>query len=71
MDTRNTSPTLSSTHKKMLRRLCFAVWQRWAHLTTPVWGAHHLDYMAPDIKSLSSMSPGTDDNKVIIFESVM
>lgn len=47
------------------------VLQRWAHLTTPVWGAHHLEYMAPDIKSLSSMSPGIDDNKVIIFESVM
>ncbi|XP_008291288.1 sodium- and chloride-dependent creatine transporter 1 [Stegastes partitus] len=45
--------------------------ERWAHLTTPVWGAHHLEYMAPDIKSLSSLSPGTDDNKVIIFESVM
>uniref|UniRef100_A0A3Q0RGA0 Solute carrier family 6 member 8 n=1 Tax=Amphilophus citrinellus TaxID=61819 RepID=A0A3Q0RGA0_AMPCI len=45
--------------------------ERWNHLTTPVWGAHHLEYMAPDIKSLSSMSPSTDDNKVIIFESVM
>jgi len=47
------------------------VLQRWAHLTTPVWGGHHLEYMAPDIKSLSPLSPGTDDNKVIIFESVM
>ncbi|XP_041802435.1 sodium- and chloride-dependent creatine transporter 1 [Chelmon rostratus] len=45
--------------------------ERWAHLTNPVWGAHHLEYMAPDIKSLTSLSPGTDDNKVIIFESVM
>eukprot|EP00064_Thunnus_orientalis_P015458 superscaffoldBa00002867_g15511 len=45
--------------------------ERWAHLTTPVWGVHHLEYMAPDIKSLTSLSPGTDDNKVIIFESVM
>ncbi|XP_031148953.1 sodium- and chloride-dependent creatine transporter 1 [Sander lucioperca] len=45
--------------------------ERWAHLTCPVWGPHHLEYMAPDIKSLSSLSPGTDDNKVIIFESVM
>lgn len=44
--------------------------QRWAHLTTPVWGNHHLEYMAPDIKSLSSLS-AADDNKVIIFESVM
>ncbi|KAK5621338.1 Sodium- and chloride-dependent creatine transporter 1 [Crenichthys baileyi] len=45
--------------------------ERWAHLTTPVWGPHHLEYMAPDIKSLSSLTPGSDDNKVIIFESVM
>lgn len=45
--------------------------QRWAYLTTAVWGAHHLEYMAPDIKSLGSMSPGAEDNKVIIFESVM
>uniref|UniRef100_A0A3Q2CZ19 Transporter n=1 Tax=Cyprinodon variegatus TaxID=28743 RepID=A0A3Q2CZ19_CYPVA len=45
--------------------------ERWAHLTNPVWGPHHLEYMAPDIKSLSSLSPGSDDNKVIIFESVM
>ncbi|KAF0036069.1 hypothetical protein F2P81_011381 [Scophthalmus maximus] len=45
--------------------------ERWAHLTTPVWGGHHLEYMAPDIKSLTLMSPGTDDNKVIIFESVI
>ncbi|XP_034392245.1 sodium- and chloride-dependent creatine transporter 1 isoform X2 [Cyclopterus lumpus] len=46
------------------------VCMRWAHLTTPVWGAHQLEYMAPDIKSLSSLSTA-DDNKVIIFESVM
>lgn len=47
--------------------------ERWDYLTKPVWGAHHLDYMAPDtdIRSLSSLSPGTEDNKVIIFESVM
>ncbi|KAM4610477.1 sodium- and chloride-dependent creatine transporter 1 [Polymixia lowei] len=47
--------------------------ERWAHLTKPVWGAHHLEYMAPDtdIKSLASLSPSTEDNKVIIFESVM
>ena len=47
--------------------------QRWDHLTKPVWGAHQLEYMAPDtdIKSLASLSPGTEENKVIIFESVM
>ncbi|XP_017158854.1 sodium- and chloride-dependent creatine transporter 1 [Poecilia reticulata] len=45
--------------------------ERWAHLTSPVWGPHHLEYMAPDIGPLSSLTPGSDDNKVIIFESVM
>uniref|UniRef100_A0A8C1PP56 Solute carrier family 6 member 8 n=1 Tax=Cyprinus carpio TaxID=7962 RepID=A0A8C1PP56_CYPCA len=47
--------------------------ERWEILTKPVWGAHHLEYMAPDtdIKSLASLSPGTEENKVIIFESVM
>ncbi|XP_053706097.1 sodium- and chloride-dependent creatine transporter 1 isoform X2 [Synchiropus splendidus] len=45
--------------------------ERWVNLTTPVWGQHHLEYMAPDINSLNSMSPGTNDNKVIIFESVI
>ncbi|KAA0714341.1 Sodium- and chloride-dependent creatine transporter 1 [Triplophysa tibetana] len=47
--------------------------ERWDHLTKPVWGNHHLEYMAPDIdiKSLASLSPGTEENKVIIFESVM
>ncbi|XP_051789452.1 sodium- and chloride-dependent creatine transporter 1 [Erpetoichthys calabaricus] len=47
--------------------------ERWLHLTKPVWGAHHLEYMSPDadIKSLASLTPGSEDNKVIIFESVM
>ncbi|XP_056131140.1 sodium- and chloride-dependent creatine transporter 1 isoform X2 [Lampris incognitus] len=47
--------------------------ERWANLTNPVWGTHHLEYMAPDmdIKSLASLSPATDEDKVIIFESVM
>ncbi|XP_061113231.1 sodium- and chloride-dependent creatine transporter 1 isoform X2 [Conger conger] len=47
--------------------------ERWDHLTKPVWGAHHLEYMAPDtdVKSLASLTPGTEENKVIIFESVM
>ncbi|KAG2455338.1 SC6A8 protein, partial [Polypterus senegalus] len=49
------------------------VCMRWLHLTKPVWGAHHLEYMSPDadIKSLASLTPGSEDNKVIIFESVM
>ncbi|XP_010787868.1 sodium- and chloride-dependent creatine transporter 1-like isoform X1 [Notothenia coriiceps] len=45
--------------------------ERWAHLTTPVWGHHHLEYMAPDLRALTSNAPGTEENKVIIFESVM
>ncbi|GAA6073927.1 sodium- and chloride-dependent creatine transporter 1-like [Tachysurus ichikawai] len=47
--------------------------KRWETLTKPVWGAHHLEYMAPeaDSRSTSSMSPSTEDNKVIIFESSM
>ncbi|KAM9325798.1 sodium- and chloride-dependent creatine transporter 1 isoform 3-T3 [Gastrophryne carolinensis] len=46
--------------------------ERWQHLTQPIWGSHHLEYMAPDpdVKSLTSLSP-VSDNKVIIFESVM
>ncbi|MEE6505811.1 hypothetical protein FKM82_005658 [Ascaphus truei] len=46
--------------------------QRWTHLTEPVWGAHHLEYMAsdPDVKSLTSLTP-VSDQRVIIFESVM
>uniref|UniRef100_W5NBF9 Transporter n=1 Tax=Lepisosteus oculatus TaxID=7918 RepID=W5NBF9_LEPOC len=47
--------------------------ERFTQLTKPVWGTHHLEYMAPDadIKSLASLTPGSEENKVIIFESVM
>ncbi|OCT57420.1 hypothetical protein XELAEV_18003554mg [Xenopus laevis] len=46
--------------------------ERWQHLTEPIWGAHHLEYMAPDtdVKSLTTLTP-VSDNRVIIFESVM
>ncbi|KAE8583142.1 hypothetical protein XENTR_v10020439 [Xenopus tropicalis] len=46
--------------------------ERWQHLTKPIWGAHHLEYMAPDpdVKSLTTLTP-VSDNRVIIFESVM
>ncbi|CAL1605265.1 unnamed protein product [Knipowitschia caucasica] len=40
--------------------------QRWTHLTTPIWGRHHLEYMAPDIKP-----PQPEEHKIIISESVM
>ncbi|XP_041093097.1 sodium- and chloride-dependent creatine transporter 1-like isoform X2 [Polyodon spathula] len=47
--------------------------ERWDHLTKPVWGGHHLEYMSEDtdIKSLASLTPSSEDNKVIIFESVI
>ncbi|XP_019716268.1 sodium- and chloride-dependent creatine transporter 1 [Hippocampus comes] len=60
---------LSLAYKLFRAKGSFA--QRWARLTSPVWGSHHLEYMAPDVKPLSSLSPTSDDNKVIIFESVM
>uniref|UniRef100_A0A8C5G9V9 Sodium- and chloride-dependent creatine transporter 1-like n=1 Tax=Gouania willdenowi TaxID=441366 RepID=A0A8C5G9V9_GOUWI len=41
--------------------------ERWDHLTTPVWSFHHLEFLSPDVKPSSIV----DDNKVIIFESVM
>ncbi|MGH0169249.1 UNVERIFIED_CONTAM: hypothetical protein FKN15_069684 [Acipenser sinensis] len=47
--------------------------ERWDHLSKPVWGSHHLEYMSEDtdIKSLASLTPNSEDNKVIIFESVI
>ncbi|XP_046726565.1 sodium- and chloride-dependent creatine transporter 1-like isoform X2 [Silurus meridionalis] len=47
--------------------------QRWESLTKPVWGAHHLEYMAPgtNTQNLLSSSPGTEDNEVIILKSSM
>ncbi|XP_014345892.1 sodium- and chloride-dependent creatine transporter 1 isoform X2 [Latimeria chalumnae] len=44
--------------------------ERWHHLTKPVWGVHHLEYMAPDVKSLTSVTPGSE-SKVIILESAL
>ncbi|XP_012671141.1 sodium- and chloride-dependent creatine transporter 1 [Clupea harengus] len=48
--------------------------ERWADLTKPVWGPHHLEYMTSDadFKSLGCpLSPSSEESKVIIFESVM
>lgn len=46
--------------------------ERWKHLTKPVWGAHHLEYMTSevDIKSLTSLAVVSGD-KVVVLESVM
>ncbi|XP_043936048.1 sodium- and chloride-dependent creatine transporter 1-like [Protopterus annectens] len=45
--------------------------ERWQHLTEPVWGSHHLEYMAPefDIKSLTSLAIVSGDK--VVLESVM
>ncbi|KAK1150580.1 sodium- and chloride-dependent creatine transporter 1-like [Acipenser oxyrinchus oxyrinchus] len=47
--------------------------ERWDHLSKPVWGGHHLEYMSEDtdIKNLASLTPNSEDNKVKIFESVI
>ncbi|XP_058498270.1 sodium- and chloride-dependent creatine transporter 1 [Solea solea] len=39
--------------------------ERWSYLTTPVWGAHHLEYMA------APLTPGVGDDRVVISETVM
>ncbi|XP_029465141.1 sodium- and chloride-dependent creatine transporter 1 isoform X1 [Rhinatrema bivittatum] len=46
--------------------------ERWQHLTQPIWGDHHMEYLAPDAdaKGLTSLTP-LPDGKVIIFESIM
>ncbi|XP_030049934.1 sodium- and chloride-dependent creatine transporter 1 [Microcaecilia unicolor] len=46
--------------------------ERWRHLTQPVWGDHHLEYLTADAdaKGLTSLQP-LPDSKVIIFESIM
>ncbi|XP_034027761.1 sodium- and chloride-dependent creatine transporter 1 [Thalassophryne amazonica] len=45
--------------------------ERWARLTRPIWGAHHLEYMTPDGPSKTSQSPGNNLSDDIIYESVM
>ncbi|XP_060783026.1 sodium- and chloride-dependent creatine transporter 1-like [Neoarius graeffei] len=46
---------------------------RWESLTKPVWGAHHSEYMETDVdnRSPSSLSPGIEDNVVIVLKSTM
>ncbi|KAL6119048.1 uncharacterized protein ACO6RY_03708 [Pungitius sinensis] len=42
--------------------------ERWQHLTTPVWGRHHLEYLAPESGAKLLPPAGT---KSTLFESVI
>ncbi|KAK7884219.1 hypothetical protein WMY93_027342 [Mugilogobius chulae] len=43
--------------------------ERWQHLTTPVWGRHHLEYLAPE--SEAKLLPSTGTKSTLLFESVI
>ncbi|CAK6968241.1 sodium- and chloride-dependent creatine transporter 1 [Scomber scombrus] len=43
--------------------------ERWQHLTTPVWGRHHLEYLAPE--SEAKLLPPTGTKNTLLFESVI
>ncbi|RVE70630.1 hypothetical protein OJAV_G00066470 [Oryzias javanicus] len=43
--------------------------ERWQHLTTPVWGRHHLEYLAPETEAKLLPSAGTKNT--LLFESVI
>uniref|UniRef100_A0A667ZD22 Transporter n=1 Tax=Myripristis murdjan TaxID=586833 RepID=A0A667ZD22_9TELE len=43
--------------------------ERWQHLTTPVWGRHHLEYLAPE--SEAKLLPPTGAKSTLLFESVI
>ncbi|XP_054628891.1 sodium- and chloride-dependent creatine transporter 1-like isoform X1 [Dunckerocampus dactyliophorus] len=43
--------------------------ERWQHLTTPVWGRHHLDYLAPE--SEAKLLPSAGSKNTHLFESVI
>ncbi|KAJ8265220.1 hypothetical protein COCON_G00143190 [Conger conger] len=44
--------------------------ERWQHLTTPVWGRHHLEYLAPESEAKLLPPPGLSKN-TLLFESVI
>uniref|UniRef100_H3B6Q8 Transporter n=1 Tax=Latimeria chalumnae TaxID=7897 RepID=H3B6Q8_LATCH len=50
------------------------VLQRWQHLTTPVWGHHHLEFMTPEVET-KLLTPDTqipgNQEKVTLFETVI
>ncbi|KAI4823900.1 hypothetical protein KUCAC02_012454 [Chaenocephalus aceratus] len=43
--------------------------ERWKHLTTPVWGRHHMEYMAPE--SGAKLLPPAGTKSTLLFESVI
>uniref|UniRef100_A0A8C5GN19 Transporter n=1 Tax=Gouania willdenowi TaxID=441366 RepID=A0A8C5GN19_GOUWI len=43
--------------------------ERWQHLTTPVWGRHHLEYLAPE--SEAKLLPPAETKSTLCFESVI
>ncbi|KAJ8370788.1 hypothetical protein SKAU_G00108160 [Synaphobranchus kaupii] len=44
--------------------------ERWQHLTTPVWGRHHLEYLAPESEAKLLPPPGLGKT-TLLFESVI
>ncbi|XP_064422441.1 sodium- and chloride-dependent creatine transporter 1-like [Latimeria chalumnae] len=48
--------------------------ERWQHLTTPVWGHHHLEFMTPEVET-KLLTPDTqipgNQEKVTLFETVI
>ncbi|XP_068454113.1 sodium- and chloride-dependent creatine transporter 1 isoform X2 [Clinocottus analis] len=46
-----------------------SVRERWQHLTTPVWGRHHLEYLAPE--SEAKLLPPAGTKSTLLFESVI
>ncbi|XP_013872849.1 sodium- and chloride-dependent creatine transporter 1 [Austrofundulus limnaeus] len=43
--------------------------ERWQHLNTPVWGRHHLEYLAPE--SEAKLLPPEETKSTLLFESVI
>ncbi|CAB1336052.1 unnamed protein product [Coregonus sp. 'balchen'] len=43
---------------------------RWQHLTTPVWGRHHMEYLAPESEA-KLLPPNGHTKNTLLFESVI
>ncbi|KAK6303849.1 sodium- and chloride-dependent creatine transporter 1 [Coregonus clupeaformis] len=44
--------------------------ERWQHLTTPVWGRHHMEYLAPESEA-KLLPPNGHTKNTLLFESVI
>ncbi|KAG7472288.1 hypothetical protein MATL_G00107360 [Megalops atlanticus] len=44
--------------------------ERWQHLTAPVWGRHHLEYLAPESET-KLLPPSEPGKTTLLFESVI